>query len=215
MGVADGVGGSAIHGIDPGEYSSGLMAEAHAIGMHMANTNRRICPLTMLQGAYEACGHVAGSATACIAVLNGDELDVCNLGDSGCLILRDGEVLFATKEQTHGFNYPFQLGAESMDTPLDADMTTHTIKEGDLVILATDGVFDNLFQDQILDLVASHNLVDFSSLGMRLAEAASNVATDRKCHSPYAARCQTMLGVDHAGGKLDDITAVVGLIRKV
>lgn len=41
---------------------------------------------------------------AMLAALNGEELDVCNLGDSGCLIVRNGEVLFASKEQTHGFN---------------------------------------------------------------------------------------------------------------
>lgn len=214
MGVADGVGGSAIHGIDPSEYSSNLMAEAHTISVQMANANKRVCPLDVLQGAYEAVGHIPGSATACIAALNGDELDVCNLGDSGCLIVRDGGVLFATKEQTHGFNFPFQLGSESMDTPLDGDMTTHTITDGDLVILASDGVFDNLFQDQILEVVLS-NQKDFENVGRLLAEAASNVATDHKCQSPYAARCQTMLGVQHAGGKLDDITAVVALIRNV
>ena len=29
------------------------------------------------------------------------------------------------------------------------------VREGDLLVLATDGVFDNLFQDEILDIVKS------------------------------------------------------------
>jgi protein phosphatase PTC7 len=214
IGVADGVGGSAMLGIDPAEYASHLMAEAQTISVRLRAANKRICPVEVLQAAYEAVSHIPGSATACIAALNGEELDVCNLGDSGCLIVRNGEVLFASKEQTHGFNFPFQLGSESMDTPLDADMTTHTITEGDLVILATDGVLDNLFQDQILDYVLSRKDRGFEGLAQGLAEAAYTVAMDRKCPSPYATRCQTMLGVAHSGGKPDDITAVIAIICK-
>jgi serine/threonine protein phosphatase PrpC len=30
------------------------------------------------------------------------------------------------------------------------------VREGDLLILATDGVFDNLFQDEILRIVTLH-----------------------------------------------------------
>lgn len=36
------------------------------------------------------------------------------------------------------------------DAPEDSDIYQMRIREGDLLILATDGVFDNLFQDEIL-----------------------------------------------------------------
>uniref|UniRef100_A0A7S4LJK5 Protein phosphatase n=1 Tax=Eutreptiella gymnastica TaxID=73025 RepID=A0A7S4LJK5_9EUGL len=214
MGVADGVGGSALHGIDPGEYASGLMAEAHNISSAMDSSGKRICPLEVLQGAYEAVSDVAGSTTACIAALNGDVLDVCNLGDSGCMIMRNNEILYMSKEQTHGFNYPFQLGAESQDSPMDADMSSHTITEGDFVLLATDGVFDNLFQEQILDLFQKYQ-GDFSALGTHVAEAAFDMASNRTENTPYAIRCHTMIGVAHMGGKMDDITAVVARVCRV
>ena len=59
--------------------------------------------------------HFPGSATATICVLNNKDLTALNLGDSGFLLIRfdvlSGEpyILIRSKEQTHGFNTPFQL----------------------------------------------------------------------------------------------------------
>uniref|UniRef100_A0A7S1JCH3 Protein phosphatase n=1 Tax=Eutreptiella gymnastica TaxID=73025 RepID=A0A7S1JCH3_9EUGL len=159
-----------------------------------------------------AVGVADGSSTVCIAILNGDVVDVCNLGDSGFMLVRNGEIVHMSKEQTHGFNYPFQLGVESMDTPIDADLTQHTVTEGDILVLATDGVFDNLFQEQILELLQNAKEDDISTLGPRLADLASDMASDRTWTSPYALKCHSMLGIAHSGGKMDDITAVVGRI---
>ena len=52
-----------------------------------------------------------GSSTACIVTLNREERRVysANLGDSGFLIIRDGEVVHRSEEQQHYFNTPFQL----------------------------------------------------------------------------------------------------------
>lgn len=41
------------------------------------------------------------------------------------------------------------------------------VREGDLLILATDGVFDNLFQEEILDIVKT-----FSRTNLRTKESA-------------------------------------------
>lgn len=41
------------------------------------------------------------------------------------------------------------------DQPRDAAVSTHTLQHGDIVIFATDGVWDNLFEDEILKLVTS------------------------------------------------------------
>jgi serine/threonine protein phosphatase PrpC len=39
------------------------------------------------------------------------------------------------------------------DSPDDSDIYQLRVREGDLLILATDGVFDNLFQEEILLIV--------------------------------------------------------------
>jgi protein phosphatase PTC7 len=95
-------------------------------------------------------------------------------------------ILIRSREQTHSFNTPFQLtklpgnkevnslkkqnkskeltnlkNAISMnrfceDKPEDSDIYQIRVREGDLLLLATDGVFDNLFQDEILRIVTQH-----------------------------------------------------------
>lgn len=52
-----------------------------------------------------------GSSTACIVVLDrrSHRLHTCNLGDSGFLVVRGGEVIHRSNEQQHYFNTPFQL----------------------------------------------------------------------------------------------------------
>lgn len=53
----------------------------------------------------------AGSSTACIVVLNRETSMVytANIGDSGFVIVRHGEVVHRSEEQQHYFNTPFQL----------------------------------------------------------------------------------------------------------
>lgn len=96
-------------------------------------------------------------------------LQVANLGDSGCMVLRDGRIVLRTVEQTHAFNFPRQLGTVraaaaalsplgaaathlalraragaqgSQDTPTDADRLSIPVEPGDIIVLGTDGLFD-------------------------------------------------------------------------
>lgn len=39
------------------------------------------------------------------------------------------------------------------DSPEDSDIYQLRVREGDLLILATDGVFDNLFQEEVLSII--------------------------------------------------------------
>jgi hypothetical protein len=60
--------------------------------------------------AYVPAGMHAGSSTACIMCLNGAQLMTANLGDSGFLVVRDGNLIFSSPQQQHRFNFPFQVG---------------------------------------------------------------------------------------------------------
>ena len=67
----------------------------------------------MIQQSFNRVTAV-GSATALVAVQNGQELRVANIGDSGFLLIRfshDDEAYCAhkSKEQQHAFNIPYQL----------------------------------------------------------------------------------------------------------
>ena len=79
------------------------------------------------------------------------------MGSSGRNLSRSGStyhVAFRSPQQLRAFNAPFQLGrAPDMEagepdgrfeTPHDAALVRVPIKGGDLVVLATDGLFDNM-----------------------------------------------------------------------
>jgi serine/threonine protein phosphatase PrpC len=61
------------------------------------------------------------------------------------MVLRQGKCIYKTFEQQHSFNFPFQLGTGSRDSPLDAVTDELTVQEGDILIMGTDGIWDNVF----------------------------------------------------------------------
>lgn len=175
FGVADGVGGWVDSGVDPADFSHGF-CDYMALAAHEHQTSSEP-PLTarqLMQKGYEAiCNDKslrAGGSTACVAIAGADgNLDVANLGDSGFLQLRLNGVHTYSEPQTHAFNTPFQLslvppsvaarmaafgGAQLSDLPRDADVTQHALRHGDILILATDGVLDNLFNQDILRIAS-------------------------------------------------------------
>lgn len=159
-GIADGVGGWASEGIDAGEYARQLMTLA---SQESQLKELRAQPVQLLDRAHRRMHPMLkGSCTATIAVLEHNVLKYANLGDSGLLIYRAhlDEPLFRTEEQQHRFNCPYQLGYGGGDraTMADHDMIKKSkypagpiaVQHNDIVVLGTDGFFDNLFDAQIL-----------------------------------------------------------------
>jgi protein phosphatase PTC7 len=112
----------------------------------------------------------AGGSTACVAIAKGDgTLDVANLGDSGFVQLRLNAIHYHSEPQTHAFNTPYQLaivprkvraqaaafgGYQICDFPKDANVTEHSLRHGDVLVFASDGVWDNLSSQDILRIVS-------------------------------------------------------------
>jgi protein phosphatase PTC7 len=110
VGVADGVGGWAEIGVDPGLYSRELMrrcqdeVESVKAGMLGPDTPQRA-----LEAAHAAT-EARGSCTACVLCLLGATLHGSNLGDSGFMVVRAGRLAFMSPQQQHEFNFPYQVG---------------------------------------------------------------------------------------------------------
>lgn len=103
------------------------------------------------------------------------ELKYANLGDSGFIVVRPPcaqndyrySIVYRNPLQHHGEGLlsnppPFQLAVvppeyKSLgaceDKPEDADCRSVLVQENDIVILASDGLFDNLTESEILDVV--------------------------------------------------------------
>mmetsp|Transcript_10668 Transcript_10668/g.25415 ORF Transcript_10668/g.25415 Transcript_10668/m.25415 type:complete len:554 (-) Transcript_10668:49-1710(-) len=211
IGVFDGVGGWADVGVDPALYARQLAAilqrEFRRAPTGEPGSER---PLqSMLQVAHRELeeSQLPGSCTVCLALLKADgELHILNLGDSSLHILRDGVTVFETMEQQHYFNCPFQLGLGSGDQPPDGDYyIVDDLAPTDLIIAATDGLWDNMYEEDVTTLAQNH--ADPTQLAAQLAIAASIRAQDPRYRSPFAVQAQQN-GLRHTGGKLDDISVV-------
>jgi serine/threonine protein phosphatase PrpC len=156
--------------------------------------------------------------------LKGANLVSANLGDSGYLVIRpkaNGEVqlVFKSEELQHSFNFPYQLGPQSSDRPDHADIHTMPVQIGDLVILGTDGLFDNFDERQICAVVqaaisASNGDLNLAKLSQTIANEAFKVSQNRRAMSPFAKNALAH-GYSYNGGKPDDITVLVSRVSTI
>ncbi|GAX85130.1 hypothetical protein CEUSTIGMA_g12550.t1 [Chlamydomonas eustigma] len=152
IGVADGVSGWADEGIDPAEYSRTLIrfaSEALESSEHPHGAD----PREVIRHAHVSTV-MAGSSTICVAVMKPHgKMHVANLGDSGVRVIREGQVVFASEAQQHVFNMPYQLShpsiIESPDNADCADVSLVDVQPGDIIVMATDGLYDNVFDEEI------------------------------------------------------------------
>lgn len=79
---------------------------------------------------------------------------------------------------------------------------------GDIVLLGSDGLFDNLFDSQIVKLVRDNIDKSSEEIASAIAKAAQAAASDPTLETPFA-RAAVEHGLTWFGGKLDDISVVV------
>ncbi|XP_042297815.1 LOW QUALITY PROTEIN: protein phosphatase PTC7 homolog [Sceloporus undulatus] len=227
-GVADGVGGWRDYGVDPSQFSGTLMRTCERLvkeGRFVPSN-----PVGILTTSYcellQNKVPLLGSSTACIVVLDrtSHRLHTANLGDSGFLVVRGGEVVHRSDEQQHYFNTPFQLsiappeaeGVVFSDSPDAADSTTFDVQLGDIILTATDGLFDNMPDYMILQelkKLKNSNYESIQQTARSIAEQAHELAYDPNYMSPFAQfACDNGLNV--RGGKPDDITVLLSIVAE-
>lgn len=199
--------------------------------------------------------HGAATAVACILDADTRRLGISWIGDSGVMVVRRptkqrsvGEepgaavsrsrvsMVYKTREQQHSFNFPYQLShfPESLheqvlqkpNSPEDCNTADIELQEGDLVLVYTDGVCDNLFEHEILEicnralspysakLIANPGAATSASVvAESLVTAAFHRSRDTNARTPFG-RHAKMNGFPtwERGGKEDDITLVAGWV---
>ncbi|MCO5566719.1 hypothetical protein L7F22_020398 [Adiantum nelumboides] len=188
LGVADGVSGWAEENVDPALFSRELVERAvTALDSEVVG----ICPRQLLAKAHEATSAI-GAATVIIAILEKETgvLHVANLGDCGLRVVRRGKIVFATLTQQHYFDCPYQLSSEpGAQTSSDAMVYKVELLPGDIVVMGSDGLFDNLFDK---DIESTANCFGGSDddcpqrIASALASLASKHSKDKKYESPYS-----------------------------
>lgn len=188
-----------------------------------------------------------GASTIVVAVVEDgtDILGVANLGDSGFMILRKGpdgmEIIEQSQEQQHKWNTPFQLtrvpplppalvqqlklNMANLDTTDKCDTYRHTIREGDLILLFSDGFRDNLWDNEILKIVdcalspifgALVGLAEHATPPERVAHALALAARERgldgNADVPFNVEARRLFPDYQVGGKLDDVVVIAAWV---
>jgi len=221
MGIADGVYLWRWQGIDAGEYSRALMSSA-ADALSSGIMNR---PTAMLEHAHKTVtsAGVKGSSTACVVVIETVHglLYCANVGDSGFMLIRGapGERYCAHRSppQEHDFGCPFQLGHhEASDKATDAMMTKLYLEHGDIVVLGSDGLWDNLSEIEIIESIessvpinAAHDERAMDVAARNLLTTAYEVSMDKSRSTPYSLSATEHFDMVYSGGKQDDISVLV------
>lgn len=185
-----------------------------------------------------------GSSTACVVMINRQtgQLKFGNLGDSGFVILSPVDTVegfgskykikFKSESQQYSFNFPYQItlappnGRASDTSDLTAtDRSSNppkqlSVEAGDVVLLMTDGVLDNIFDDELEELVSTsinvHSKKKSPSevpnlVSQDIAFKARLFSEDSKRESPFTIEGRKA-GRNYLGGKEDDITVVAAVI---
>ncbi|KAL0017216.1 hypothetical protein SO802_004285 [Lithocarpus litseifolius] len=212
IGVADGVGGWADLGVDAGQYSRELMS--HSVNAVKEEPKGSIDPARVLEKAHSIT-KAKGSSTACIIALTDEGVNAINLGDSGFMVVRDGCTVFRSPVQQHDFNFTYQLeSGNNGDLPSSGQVFTIAVAPGDAIIAGTDGLFDNLYNNEITAVVVHAMRAGLGPqvTAQKIAALARQRAQDRDRQTPFSTAAQDA-GFRYYGGKLDDITVVVSYIK--
>ncbi|KAB5520612.1 hypothetical protein DKX38_024931 [Salix brachista] len=245
--VADGVSGWAERNVDPSLFPQELMANASCL---VGDEEVSYDPQILIRKAHAATSAV-GSATVIVAMLEANgKLKIANVGDCGLRVIRGGSVAYFLFVLVAVLFVPFifpkiELSSEMAgQTYLDAVVSRVEVMEGDTIVMGSDGLFDNVFDHEIVSTVAGHS--DAAEAAKALANLASIHSMNSEFESPYSLEARSkgfdvpfwkkILGMKLtgktykdgffflnatsdqvlclAGGKLDDITVIVGQVVK-
>jgi len=226
----------------PNELLNAVEEQAVSQLLPGLETEDYLGPISMMREAYESTtSH--GSTTILTATMDNSTrihgklhpmIAVCSIGDCEILLLRrsqEGRLVpaFNTEMQRVGGNAQAPLQLARVDETIDPNFDERTMieviekgsavhcisaYEGDIVVLGTDGVFDNLFIDEVVAICdemlyqppgSKFKPIDRSRFG----QVAKRVV--KECHA------KTIPGADGfkdcpigKGGKVDDTSCVVG-----
>lgn len=241
IGIADGVGGYSNMGVDPSLMAWALMEQSR----NALDSNAHILPYDALIEAYENIRGKnlveCGGSTACVLLISRGKsavnkrenvlhLTSTNLGDSAFMIIRDSKVVYRSEEQTHFWNCPLQMCVPPknvadvfQDHPKDASVLPEPfeLKKGDVIVAATDGLTDNVFDERIAEIVTKHLTMSLQvdhktrsdMIANEILQCAVQAATSRTTYTPFQKYAQENRYM-FRGGKNDDICLVVACVQE-
>ncbi|KAF0986468.1 hypothetical protein HZS_6190 [Henneguya salminicola] len=229
FGIADGVGSYREVGIDPSLFSSSLMkCCSRKSSTVIKNQELPDCKQIIAEGYNQLMASekkIYGGSTINITCFDhqSGELSISNLGDSKVMVIQPSKKkLFSTNSQQHYFNCPYQLSITPKNiiqtNPPNALLKTEEFSlnlcHRDIIIIGTDGFFDNIFKDDILKITKKYNYEreNLSAYYHTLLDTARKYAFDSNKLCPFGIECLRKQNHQFTGGKKDDISLIVAIV---
>ena len=131
---------------------------------------------------------------------------------------------FRSTEQQHElFDCPYQCGMRYKFEDLQREVfpNEHSVQHNDIVVMTTDGVTDNLFDEQIIEQciephVEGDELPRPEDAAICISMLAEAVSYSKTLETPWIKHAEAngeRDRMDELGGKPDDITVIVAQIK--
>lgn len=210
IGVADGVGGFAAQGINPAVYTRKVM-QFTLEAVKKSNSASGVTALGALTYGWQQAnktGYPGACPATLVTIVERAFASVLNLGDCGTIVVRDNKLLYQSTPQQHSFNCPFQL---PVDPPSRGEQAKIELREGDVLLCASDGVLDNVDTSDLVKLLSRVGSDDCNAVAKAIGTQASVNGANQRFMSPFAKHAIAS-GYQYTGGKVDDITSLVARV---
>lgn len=231
-------------GIDPVQYPQELLIKLQEELQKKGKNGKKPGYLEEILASAHKKVKTLGSSTFLLGNCQDNQLFILNIGNSRCIVLRHQEnsdycLVFRTKPQNHSIDSGYQLGTYNEKygadrhikdselrnfvknnerlwyLPQDSCFSSFQLEFSDLIIAATDGLFNNLFDEEIIKI--ANKTLSFKSksdfcqiLADSLGAEANKLAWDCKRKSPYS-KLSKSFGKLRKGGITDDICVMVAM----
>ena len=200
----------ARHGVDPGHYSRLLTKTV--VKMATDSPTRPLVDIVHDSNIQAASQHLGTATCTTLRIADESTVSTLNIGDSGYSIHRispptsdnnsDGgkpkiDLLFASEPGQKRFNFPDQIGGQHGDVVAKVAVpNSHTFQDGDIFIVYSDGVSDNLWPEDfhtcISTFIDEENIGSeevfnsYSSVADCIARTAYELGKDQTFDSPFS-----------------------------
>ncbi len=174
--VADGVGGGLRGDVASQMSVAGLKA--------LSEKSTELRPIfeaiqnSVLEEAIRSLGDALMGSTLTAALIDGDKLHVCHVGDSRCYLWRAGNInCLTTDHEIFDDNIGGPVLASYMGLPpevhaLTIQQESEILQAGDRLLLCSDGLYKQISEDRLMDVIHSLRIEPEKLVNVLVDEAA-------------------------------------------
>ncbi|KAL1336261.1 hypothetical protein HN51_030653 [Arachis hypogaea] len=212
LGVADGVSDWSLQGSNAGHYIRELIEKCKNIVSDHENLSTMKPAEVITSGAAET--QKSGSSAILVAHFDGQAFHAANVGNTGFMVIRDGCIFKKSTPMFHEFSFPLQIVTGEDPSEIIEEYKID-VNDGDVIITASNGLFDNLYDQEIASVVSKSLQANLKpqEIAELLAMRAQEVGRSSFARSPFGDAAQAAGYVGYTGGKLDDVTVIVSSVK--